>query len=336
MKIDTAFTIMFELEASIMAVHKIGFFILTIALIPSCFFTLFLIAYYLRGRYKMYQSRIKNVNIKCIINNFILVLLLLQLMRDISVPIELAPKWLLFKEKRRNFPILYQVNAFVARYIVALNLSIVPVLCSLTNFLCLIHRKNKYKYTILIWVVYIFVRIIVILLLTQLKPIYDLYVNHLVFGLFYIFDLIQFVYYSRQFYLHLKRTKADIGLFYSDKKAYLGSRFLRIHFKTAVILLVLSLFFYSFGFGIWHLVRIVKRKKNQEILFESLNIYVFLPSRFLSKIFSSLSFLFIIIVIIYKSFKERKLVNKNNKIKPLIENYQKGFYQTPYSNYAEK
>ena len=45
-------------------------------------------------------------------------------------------------------------------------------------------------------------------------------------GIFSIFDFIQFVYYARKFYLHLKSREKEIRLFYFDKKAYLDSKYL--------------------------------------------------------------------------------------------------------------
>ena len=49
------------------------------------------------------------------------------------------------------------------------------------------------------------------------------------------------MYYAREFYLHLKEK--EIGLFYFDKKDYLDSEYLRIHFKIATILVGSALFF---------------------------------------------------------------------------------------------
>ena len=58
-------------------------------------------------------------------------------------------------------------------------------------------------------------------------------------GILTIIDFIQYVYYARKFYLHLKSREKEIRLFYFDKKAYLDSKYLRIHFKIATIWLEL-------------------------------------------------------------------------------------------------
>ena len=65
----------------------------------------------------------------------------------------------------------------------------------------------------------------------------------IIYGIVSIIDLIQFVYYARKFYFHLKSREKEIRLFYFNKKAYLDSKYLRIHFKIATILVVNALFF---------------------------------------------------------------------------------------------
>ena len=64
---------------------------------------------------------------------------------------------------------------------------------------------------------------------------------------FLIIDFIQFVYYSRKFYLQLKSREREFRFSYFDEKAYLESKFLRIHFKIATILVGIALFFFSLG-----------------------------------------------------------------------------------------
>ena len=177
------------------------------------------------------------------------------------------------------------------------------------------------------------IRAIVIILLIHIHPFHGFHLNRLLFGLFYTFDFIQFVYYSRKFYLHLKSRETEIQYFYFDKKAFLESRHLRLHFKVAVILVVLALFFYSFG--IWQFVLIYGIHQDN-IYYNKLSRFVFIPSKFLSKILINLNYLYIFIVIVLKSFRNRhRLENINADIKPIIEKYHKEFNNTPSSNYAK-
>ena len=104
------------------------------------------------------------------------------------------------------------------------------------------------------WTCFIVIRVLVAFLLqysinfisipVDYQTIYYDFVNFL-YGIFPIIDFIQFVYYARKFYLHLKSREKEIRLFYFDKKAYLDSKYLRIHLKIATILVGISLFFFS-------------------------------------------------------------------------------------------
>ena len=119
--------------------------------------------------------------------------------------------------------------------------SLVPLLSTMMDFLWLVYRKYKYKYTMIRWTWYIEIRILVLFLLQYPIPlsldnqiIYS-FLTYAIFTIFTVIDYIQFVYYARKFYLHLKSREKEIRLFYFDKKAYLDSKYLRIHFKVATI-----------------------------------------------------------------------------------------------------
>ena len=128
------------------------------------------------------------------------------------------------------------------------------------NFLWLVYRKYEYRNTIIRCTVYILLRTCVVLYLRdKFDWAYMDYKDYsillhllscLIIGCIYIFDFIQFVYYSRKFYLHLKSREKEIKNFYYDNEAYLDSKFLRIHFKIANILVVTALFFFTLGYSI--------------------------------------------------------------------------------------
>ena len=129
--------------------------------------------------------------------------------------------------------------------------SFLPVLCMLMDFLWLVYRKYEYKYTKIRWTWYIVIKILVVLLFHYSSPIPLDYQNIysfltcVIYAIVPIIDLIQFVYYARKFYLHLKSREKEIQLFYFDKKAYLDMKYLRIHFKVATILVATALFFFN-------------------------------------------------------------------------------------------
>ena len=110
----------------------------------------------------------------------------------------------------------------------------------------------EYKHTIIRWTWYIVIRsLVVFLVIYSINCISIPVVYEIIFydpvnaflGIFPIIDIIEFVYYTRKFYLHLKSREKEIRLFYFDKKASLDNKFLRIHFKIATILVVNALFF---------------------------------------------------------------------------------------------
>ena len=124
------------------------------------------------------------------------------------------------------------------------------------GFLWLAYREYEYNYTTIRWTWYIVIRALVLFLLPfSLNSnfislgYHFIYIDlvHLIFGIVPIIDFIQFVYYARKFYLHLKSREKKIRLFYFDKKAYLDSKYLRIHFKVATILVGIALFFSTFS-----------------------------------------------------------------------------------------
>ena len=88
------------------------------------------------------------------------------------------------------------------------------------DFLWLTYWKYEFKYTIIRWTWYIVVRTLVVCLVGFSK--YSDFVNCLN-GIVPIIDFIQFVYYSKRFYLHLK-SREEIRIFYFDKEAYLDSK----------------------------------------------------------------------------------------------------------------
>ena len=157
-----------------------------------------------------------------------------------------------------------------------LRYSVVPVLSLMMNFLWLAYRKYEYKYTIIRWTWYIVIRTFVIYLSNfidlnnlisdyYLIPLWAIISPLLLF--FLIVDFIQFVFSSRKFYLHLKSREKEIQLFYFDNKAYLDSKYLRIHFKITTILVGIALFFFTFGVSI-----------DPNSIFSTISFYIDIPN----------------------------------------------------------
>ena len=247
----------------------------TILPIPLTFLTLFVLVYYIRRRYKLYkeikripnellsmqsyQNHRKNLKLHCIINNFVILLLLIELIQNIFDLNFIFSSCIYTLGLKLNSLSVFitKVARFDNIIFCTLNTSLVPVLSLLMDFLWLAYRKYEYKNTLIRWSVYILLRVFVITTISYFTvvgfPWHDYYslfvfVFIIVFGFVYIFDFIQYSHFARKFYLHLKSREKEIRLFYFDKKAYLDSRFLRIHFQIATSLVTITLFFFTFAF----------------------------------------------------------------------------------------
>ena len=131
----------------------------------------------------------------------------------------------------------------------------VPLLSLVMNFLWHVYRKYEYKYTMIRWTAYIIVRCLVVILYINVIPIKIRFF----FTCFYIFDFIQYVYYSKRFYSHLKSREKEIRLFYFDKEAYLISRWIRIHFFVGNVLVTSALFLFTLGCSMYAILIVADR-----------------------------------------------------------------------------
>ena len=243
--------------------------LLILFLLSMIFFVLvlFVLVYYIRRRYKLYKeidripqelliketyrNHLKNLKIKCFINNFIIVILVMEFILNLYQFIYNFPYVINYFVKDYNFNFFMEVEKYFNLVYISIYYSLVPVLSMMMDFLWLVYRKYEYKYTIIRWTWYIVIRILFVLLTQNAIPLslhYQIiyhYLDNVIYAIVPIIDLIQFVYYARKFYLHLKSREKEIRLFYFDKTAYLDCKFLRIHFKIATILVVNALFFFT-------------------------------------------------------------------------------------------
>ena len=324
--------------------NNIASIVATILPIPFCFLTLFALVYYIRRRYilykekknipsrlqsmESYQNHVKNLTIMGVINNFIIIILVLELFQNISFSIRRLPRWVeLFDEKSAiRFHFLFRARYIIDIYMGALNISLVPILSLLMNYLWWAYRKYECKHLIFTWTICIILRALVVTFLTQhhFQPGIRCHIfSRLTIGLFYSIDLILFVYYYRRFYTLLKSREQEIRLFYFDKKAYLDSRNLRIHFKIASILVGISIILYTVGVGFLYPVGVL-RCEHEKIYLVILN-YVLVPVKTMYKIFINLNYTYMFLVILHKYLKNRKkLENINEIIRPLIDKYHRG------------
>ena len=230
------------------------------------------------------------------------------------------------------------------------NYSLIPVLSMLMDFLWLAYRKYEYKYTMIRWTWYIVIRIVIVFLIQHSIPfslnyqIINSFIICAIYAIVPIIDLIQYMYYARKFYLHLKSREKEIRLFYFDKKAYLDSKYLRIHFKIATILVVNALFFFTVSNITVTLSHIIEIPDDYIVIPLQLHeklLIIYYCFGFISDLSYSIfqvififNYLYIFIVVVYKSYRDgQKLKNINDYIKPIMKRYHDDYYKR-YTNYA--
>ena len=169
-----------------------------------------------------------------------------------------------------------------------------------------------------------------------------LFVRGIVFTFLHVLDFIQFIYYSRKFYRHLKSKETEIRLFYFDQKAYFDIKFLRIHFKIATILVVIALFFFTVGFSlqfyVWissPIIKMIWPDVNHRVFYwMSMISNIHSPFIVLYKLLFLFNYLYMVLIIVCKSLRDRKkLANINDAIKPIAKKFHHAYYNGLYRSY---
>ena len=327
--------------------------------LPFCFNTLVVLVYYIRRRVKLhlekrrlvadqlviqeYKNYFMNLKITITITNLIILILILELVENLLLIQDLLAAILRHLIPGLQADYLTYTTPYVSTLLYAIRLTYVPLLSLVMNFLWLVYRKYKYKYTMIRWTVYIVMRGCVVCIWFQLLS----YIDNDYWGLAstmlyifiicnYIFDFIQYVYYSKRFYSHLKSREKEIRLFYFDKEAHIRSRWIRKHFFVGNILVTNALFIFTFGYSIfailsvvYRIARMFDRQSSSTVGYvtHSLDSDIFFPLLVVYKVLLNLNYLYIITVLAYKSIRGRiKLYNVNKHIKPIVKVYHESVY----------
>ena len=151
-----------------------------------CVLVLFVLVYYMRRRYKLYKeisripqdllikesyrNHLKNLKIKCIINNFIIVILVIEFIQNLCEFIYCFPYLFNYTVKDFNFSPFMEVEKYSQLIYMSTYYSLVPALSMMMDFLWLVYRKYEYKYTMIRWTWYIVLRILVLFLFEYTIP----------------------------------------------------------------------------------------------------------------------------------------------------------------------
>ena len=347
-------------------VNAVIFLIASIISTIFCVLALFVLVYYIRRRYKLYKeikripqvmlimesyrNHLNNLKIKCFINNFVIFILGMEIILNSCLSMDYFPIVIDYFVKDFKFSPFVEIGKYTDKVYIPIYYSLVPVLTMMMDYLWLAYRKYEYKYTMIRWAWYIVIRIPFLFLFQYSIPLSLDYQNiynslaSVTYGVLPIIDFIQYMYYARKFYLHLKSREKEIRLFYFDKKAYLDSKFLRFHFKIATILVVNALFFATLSNITATLSDIIEIPDDYIVipqpLHEKLLIIYFCFgfitdfSYFISQVLFIFNYLYIFIVIVYKSYRDgQKLKNINDYIKPIMKQYHDNYYNR-YTNYV--
>ena len=134
-----------EVELSIYSLLTLPFFV----------FALFALVYYIRRRYKLYKeinmirknllileeykNHLKNLKVKCIINNFIIVTLIIEIAQNVFQFIAYLPSWMI--DFLEECPLYKELQYYSFLIYLPMRYSLVPVLSMMMDFLWLAYRK---------------------------------------------------------------------------------------------------------------------------------------------------------------------------------------------------
>ena len=171
-----------------------------------------------------HQNHLKNLQIKSVITNFVIIIVFVEFMYNVSIVGTAAPSWLgtfnetkstLFRDMQGTYPFFRMIATFTL-------FSHIAIPCQLLKVLLLTYFHCPYRYTIMRWSVYIIVRIVVFFALFILT-LHITYVNEILVlqsilrALAYFVDILTYIIYSRRFYLHLKSREKEARLFLMSK-----------------------------------------------------------------------------------------------------------------------
>ena len=145
---------------------------------------------------------------------------MLELLQNLGQFFIYLPCLINYFELEFNFRSLLEVQKYSILFNIPIYYSVTPILSMLMDFLWLAYRKYEYKYTLIKWTWYIVIRILVMFLVQYSTNYIVLFsvdyqtkygdLANALFGILAIIDFIQFVYYARKFYLHLKSREKEI------------------------------------------------------------------------------------------------------------------------------
>ena len=226
-----------------------------------CFLASAVLYFYVRKRYLLvrnirnisdddlinhcFQNSLKNLKIKVMIANFIVVIVIVEITFNLSFSILNFGCWLRYMFHSDLIEYYRQIEPiFSYIFLIAYHCHII-IPCLLLKVLWLVYLHCPYKHTLLRWTGCIAVRCTVFVVGRYLED--SMQSNELVVifsclhTLAFFIDFSLFLVYSRRFYKHLKSREVEARLFKS-KQDYMRERAIRRHYRVASILVVIAFF----------------------------------------------------------------------------------------------
>ena len=342
--------------------------IASIISITFCLLASVVLIYYIRRRYNLsseiglitseelmlqsYQNHRKNLKIKAMLSSFIILIVLVEIVFNLSLSLLAFPiAWksnsnhsepqLISDLKRYSFIFRYS-------YIISYHCH-VTTLCLSLEVLWLTYLHCSYKYTIIRWTWYIAIRCVVFVSIYELSapgfiPEYTnelAVLNNALVVAANLSDFIMYLIHSRRLYTHLKSRVNEARLF-KDRVDYRTEKRLCLHYKIATILVTIALFCYSIPRTLLSVTMMLSHY--MDILSAQIsNIYYFFLvylnilvdfGYIIYSLILNLNYLYVIsmIILIYCRQKLR-LTHVNKKIKPLVSKYHDSLHYTKYDHY---
>ena len=311
-----------------------------------CLLASVILVYYIRRRYCLhleikkisaenlwyanFQNHLKNLKIKATISNFVIIIVILEIVNNSSNAISLIGDLIGSNE-----------NLLIA----LVHISLVSKLCFFSllslslQVVWLAYLHCAYTYTIKRWTAYILLRLFAFYFVycwryfedidtLEIPLYYSLFWG--ILSLYFILDLITYLMHSRKLYLHLKSRVLEAKL-YEDRDKYLENKYVCIHFKVASIIVAVALTVciivtvtdYALD-DIIFIYQPLDRPINERWNFYIL--VVLFPGsvgQVVYRIMMNLNYLYVAIVILFKYCRQKRNLNKvNDRIRPLVRDYQ--------------
>ncbi|KAI6659842.1 hypothetical protein LOD99_10596 [Oopsacas minuta] len=297
-----------------------------------------------------FQNHLKNLKVKALITNFILLILVLEIGSRVCFIYQNHCEILELLKITCSDDTRISSSMYVIKMIS--QFCLLPVICLFTKVLWLVYLHTPYKYNIMKWTAYMVMKIIAYLTFIHVGPIINKMnygyiedsnievLNYIVQSFFLSFELSMYIIYSRQFYLLLKGRELGNQLFL-DKHKYLESKYLCIHYKVSAILITIAFLSRMLaGIALIQPPLVIYLFKLFPQIHFSPELKSFVEKNYLQEIFMliyritfNLNYLYLMLAIILQYWKKRRNIsNINDRIRPLLRDYQDKIYY-PRFNY---